>query len=110
MIQDSDEDEPLVDDDNSTSIDPLQDHNAPAHQHHEHAAIQQDNHPIEHTTTCNANTEPQLSVNFDQFLQSQEASHTGFTSSQQRREERWIPSTSEGGGGSIGASWSNHRS
>ncbi|KAJ5120719.1 uncharacterized protein N7515_010107 [Penicillium bovifimosum] len=46
---------------------------------------------------------PQLSVNFDEFLQSQERSHTTATSSQQWREERWIPSTSEGGSGSVGA-------
>lgn len=110
VIQDSDEDEPLVEDDIPASIDPLQDHDASVHQLHDHAAIQQDNHRIEYTTTHNASTEPKLSVNFDQFLQSQGASHTGFTSSQQRREERWIPSTSAGGGGSIGASRSNHRS
>ncbi|PYI11489.1 hypothetical protein BO78DRAFT_393423 [Aspergillus sclerotiicarbonarius CBS 121057] len=42
-----------------------------------------------------------MSVNFDQFLQSQESAHQGISSSQQRREERWIPA--DVGGGSIGS-------
>ncbi|PWY91762.1 hypothetical protein BO94DRAFT_379082 [Aspergillus sclerotioniger CBS 115572] len=41
-----------------------------------------------------------MSINFDQFLQSQESAHRGISSSQQRREERWIPG--DVGGGSIG--------
>lgn len=43
----------------------------------------------------------QIAVNFDEFLQSQEAAQPRLTSSQQRREERWIPANGEGG--SIGA-------
>ncbi|KAL5364897.1 hypothetical protein BJX96DRAFT_158183 [Aspergillus floccosus] len=42
----------------------------------------------------------QIAVNFDEFLQSQEATQSRLTSSQQRREERWIPANGEGG--SIG--------
>ncbi|RAL01303.1 uncharacterized protein BO80DRAFT_424858 [Aspergillus ibericus CBS 121593] len=42
-----------------------------------------------------------MSVNFDQFLQSQDSAHQGVSSSQQRREERWIPA--DAGGGSIGS-------
>jgi hypothetical protein len=45
---------------------------------------------------------PQFNVNFDEFLQSQDRSHTMLSSSQQRREERWIPSNSENGSGSVG--------
>ncbi|KAI9930501.1 hypothetical protein ASPWEDRAFT_171129 [Aspergillus wentii DTO 134E9] len=41
-----------------------------------------------------------IGVNFDDFLQSQEAAQNRLSSSQQRREERWIPA--EAGGGSIG--------
>jgi hypothetical protein len=100
VIQDSDEDEPLIEEDISTSIDPLQGHDLLVQQQHDHGADQQSHYPIERQ---DASTEPQLSVNFDQFLQSQEAPHASLNSSQQRREERWIPSTGEGGGGSIGA-------
>ncbi|KAF9893294.1 hypothetical protein FE257_011724 [Aspergillus nanangensis] len=39
-----------------------------------------------------------IGVNFDQFLQSQEAVQARLSSSQQRREERWIPTTAEGAG------------
>ncbi|GKZ19815.1 hypothetical protein AbraIFM66951_008872 [Aspergillus brasiliensis] len=42
-----------------------------------------------------------MNVNFDQFLQSQESAHYGISSSQQRREARWIPT--DAGGGSIGS-------
>ncbi|GAA84099.1 hypothetical protein RIB2604_01501060 [Aspergillus luchuensis] len=41
-----------------------------------------------------------MNVNFDQFLQSQESANYGISSSQQRREARWIPA--DAGGGSIG--------
>jgi hypothetical protein len=43
-----------------------------------------------------------LAVDFDAFLQSQETAPNGFSASQQRREERWIPS--DAGAGSIGES------
>ncbi|KAF7588972.1 hypothetical protein BBP40_004974 [Aspergillus hancockii] len=43
-----------------------------------------------------------LTINFDEFLHSQEAAPTGLSSSQQRREERWIPHEAAGGG-SIGS-------
>ncbi|GLA47756.1 hypothetical protein AnigIFM63604_002565 [Aspergillus niger] len=42
-----------------------------------------------------------MNVNFDQFLQSQESAHHVASSSQQRREARWIPA--DAGGGSIGS-------
>lgn len=51
------------------------------------AQVQEPNHPI--------------AINFDVFLQSQESAPRGLSSSQQRREERWIPNEA-GGGGSIG--------
>ncbi|KAG2416872.1 hypothetical protein HFD88_008089 [Aspergillus terreus] len=47
-----------------------------------------------------ADASNQIAVNFDEFLQSQEAAQSRLTSSQQRREERWIPANGEGG--SIG--------
>ncbi|KAJ5525271.1 hypothetical protein N7494_011921 [Penicillium frequentans] len=100
VIQDSDEEEPLIEDDFPVSPDPLQDPEPPTAQHHDHIA-QQETYPNEHTTT-EGFPGPQLNVNFDQFLQSQ-GTHTGSTASQQQREERWIPSTNEGGGGSISA-------
>lgn len=43
----------------------------------------------------------QAEVDFDQFIQSPEASQPQQSSSQQQREERWIPSDGAGGG-SIG--------
>lgn len=104
VIQDSDEEEPLIEDDFPASPDPLQDPEPPTVQHHDHLA-QQETYPNEHTIT-EGFPGPQLNVNFDQFLQSQ-GTHTGSTASQQQREERWIPSTNEGGGGSISASRSN---
>ncbi|KAE8377044.1 hypothetical protein BDV26DRAFT_293599 [Aspergillus bertholletiae] len=51
------------------------------------AQVQEPNHPI--------------SINFDVFLQSQETAPGGLSSSQQQREQRWIPN--EAGGGSIGS-------
>ncbi|KKK20825.1 hypothetical protein P175DRAFT_0489631 [Aspergillus ochraceoroseus IBT 24754] len=41
-----------------------------------------------------------IGVNFDEFIQSQDAAHATMTASQQQREERWIPDV--GKGGSIG--------
>jgi hypothetical protein len=41
-----------------------------------------------------------IGVNFDQFLQSQDAPQTNVSPAQQRREERWIPV--EGRTGSMG--------
>lgn len=100
MIQDSDEDEPLVEEEVLTSIDPPNGHESHVQEHHDPGADQQTHYPIEHH---DASAELQLNVNFDQFLQSQENIQANLNSSQQRREERWIPSTGEGGGGSIGA-------
>ncbi|KAJ5083472.1 hypothetical protein N7456_012899 [Penicillium angulare] len=100
VIQDSDEDEPLIEDDFPASPDPLQTTQSPIIQHHDHPEEKETFIPLQH----NANQgfpEPQLNVNFDQFLQSQ-GTHVTSTSSQQQREERWIPATYEGGGGSIG--------
>ncbi|PKX95302.1 uncharacterized protein P174DRAFT_403959 [Aspergillus novofumigatus IBT 16806] len=42
-----------------------------------------------------------FAIDFDAFLQSQETAPNGFSASQQRREERWIPS--DAGAGSIGS-------
>ncbi|KAJ5584957.1 uncharacterized protein N7459_004757 [Penicillium hispanicum] len=103
VIQDSDEEEGFVEDGIPTSIDPPQGRESPMHQPDEpHPADQQADYPIEQTATQDA-AGAQLSVNFDQYLQSQEEMHPMVTSSQQQREQRWIPSTNEGGGGSIGA-------
>lgn len=102
VIQDSDEDEPPVEDDVPIPIDPQPHSDHPLEHHHSNAELQI-NHPMEHTTQ-NSTTGPELDVNFDSFLQSQEVPQAGLTLSQQLREERWIPSTSEGGAGSIGAS------
>lgn len=111
VIQDSDEDEPLGDDGLEASgpdpgpFEPPLVHEASNQQHPDnagyHVAEQQANYAIERAPTQEVGTEPDLGINFDQFLQSQ---HSSMTLSQQRREERWIPSTGDGGGGSIGAS------
>ncbi|KAJ5714736.1 uncharacterized protein N7483_011917 [Penicillium malachiteum] len=101
VIQDSDEEEPLIEDDFPVSPDPLQPTQSPKVQHHDNPAEADTHYPIERTTN-EGFPEPQLNVNFDQFLQSQ-GTHAASTSSQQQREERWIPSTTESGGGSIGA-------
>ncbi|KAJ5098020.1 hypothetical protein N7532_005021 [Penicillium argentinense] len=99
VIQDSDEDEPFADDEVKTSFDPLQGPESPRQQEtRDLPAVQQSTHRTEHAGF----PEPQLGVNFDQFLQSQDQSQTAVTSSQLQREERWIPSTGDGGG-SIGA-------
>lgn len=109
VIQDSDEDEPLGDDgvEAEASIDPHQGQEFPNHQSRDnsvhHGDEQQANYPIEHHAAQEVGTGSDLGVNFDQFLQSQDMSQSAVTLSQQRREERWIPSTGDGGGGSIGA-------
>jgi len=102
VIQDSDEEEPLAEEEIPISIHLPQGHEAAVQQQYDLGADHQAqaHYPIEHH---DANIEPQLNVNFDHFLQSQEFPHVALNSSQQRREERWIPSTGEGGGGSIGA-------
>ncbi|KAJ5638510.1 hypothetical protein N7528_000900 [Penicillium herquei] len=100
VIQDSDDDEePLIEDDFPVSPDPLQPTQSPKVQHHDNPAEAETHYPIERTAN-EGFPEPQLNVNFDQFLQSQ-GTHAASTSSQQQREERWIPSTESGG--SIGA-------
>ncbi|KAJ6051427.1 uncharacterized protein N7446_006059 [Penicillium canescens] len=108
VIQDSDEDEPLEGDeleDLPSSVDPLQ---APE------PAVQQPQYrdvPAKHAAHNAVNEAPsapdesmfpQFNVNFDEFLQSQDRSHALLSSSQLRREEKWIPSNSEGGSGSVG--------
>ncbi|KAJ5672057.1 hypothetical protein N7507_001184 [Penicillium longicatenatum] len=100
VIQDSDEEELLIEDDFPASPDPLHGPEPPTAQHHDRPA-QQETRPIEHTVT-EGFPGPQLNVNFDQFLQSQET-HAGSTSSQRQREERWIPSTNEDGSGTMSA-------
>lgn len=104
VIQDSDEDEPLGDDglEAQVSIDPYQDRESPKQQLPDNS-IHQADYPIEHQVAQEVGTGSDLGVNFDQFLQSQDISQSAVTLSQQRREERWIPSTGDGGGGSIGA-------
>ncbi|KAJ5811444.1 hypothetical protein N7474_007745 [Penicillium riverlandense] len=107
VIQDSDdEDESIVEDDTPAAID-LPQGAQPSQFSHQHQ-FDQPSVPQHHTpsdtdqSTRTVITGPDLGVNFDNFLQSQETVRQ--SASQQRREERWIPSTSEGGGGeSIGA-------
>jgi hypothetical protein len=106
VIQDSDEDEPFEGDELPRAVAPLQP-SEPAfeQQHHDVPAEQMTHYAIhEHGPAPDESMFPQLNVNFDEFLQSQERSHAMISSSQQRREERWIPSTSEGGSGSVGMS------
>lgn len=95
VIQDSDEDEPLVEDEVSTSIAPKTDHEPPRHHdsHEDPANQHTTNHVSEHIN----GSEPQIGVDFDQFLQSQDARPPSITASQQKREEMWIPATGEGG-------------
>lgn len=111
VIQDSDEDEPLEGDeleDLPSSVDPLQ-VPEPAVQQQQYGDV-----PAKHTAHNAVNEAPsapdesmfpQFNVNFDEFLQSQDRSHAMLSSSQQRREEKWIPSNSEGGSGSVGRFW-----
>ncbi|KAJ5770203.1 uncharacterized protein N7511_002254 [Penicillium nucicola] len=107
VIQDSDEEEPLEGDelqDIPSSADPLQalepnvqqrQYDAPA-QHTIHSAVNKA------PAAPDESMFPQFNVNFDEFLQSQDRSHTMLSSSQQRREEKWIPSYNESGSGSVG--------
>lgn len=114
VIQDSDEDEPLGDDgvEALASVETLRGHKSPKQQLLDnlghHVDEQQANYPIEQQAE-EVGTEPDLGVNFDQFLQSQDTSQSAVTLSQQRREERWIPSAGDSGGGSIGTSKSQYR-
>ncbi|KAF7154952.1 hypothetical protein CNMCM5623_003210 [Aspergillus felis] len=78
-------------------------------------ALEQPKNHVDNITTCNEQSgivtpggEAQdihhgnhFAVDFDAFLQSQETAPNGFSASQQRREERWIPS--DAGAGSIGS-------
>jgi hypothetical protein len=100
VIQDSDEDEPLVEEEAPACVDLPGAHDSLIQPHHGDGADDQTHYPMEHH---DASAELQLNVNFDQFLQSQDSQHAILNSSQLRREEKWIPSTGEGGGGSIGA-------
>jgi hypothetical protein len=114
VIQDSDEDEPLGDDgvEAPDSLGPYHGHESPKQQlqdNSDHYAVeQQANCPIEQPAVQESDTELDLGVNFDQFLQSQDTSQSAVTLSQHRREERWIPSAVDGGGGSIGMLESLH--
>ncbi|KAJ5611160.1 hypothetical protein N7510_007879 [Penicillium lagena] len=106
VIQDSDdEDEGIVEDDIPASVDlPRGAQPSPFSQQYQldQPSVPQYHASDTHQSTRNVITGPDLGVNFDNFLQSQETVRQ--SASQQRREERWIPSTSEGeGGGSIGA-------
>ncbi|KAJ5952838.1 uncharacterized protein N7479_011251 [Penicillium vulpinum] len=105
IIQDSDEDEPLEGDDLPTSVKPLQPSQPALHQEYQQAPAKQATHNAvqEHGPALDESTFSQLNVNFDEFLQSQERNHSMLSSSQQRLEDKWIPSTSDGGSGSVGA-------
>jgi hypothetical protein len=72
-------------------------------QEYQHAPAKQTTHNAvyEHGPAPDESTCSQLNVNFDEFLQSQERGHSMLSSSQQRLEDKWIPSTS-GGSGSVG--------
>ncbi|KAJ9296467.1 hypothetical protein DTO271G3_5165 [Paecilomyces variotii] len=109
VIQDSDDEDDALSD-VATSIDPLQEPeqeqrddddygNAESHVEHGHQPSEKEVENTERTITGS-----QLGVNFDDFLQSQPQMTTGLSSSQQRREERWIPT--ESGNESIGATMS----
>ncbi|KAL5048694.1 hypothetical protein BDW71DRAFT_177296 [Aspergillus fruticulosus] len=54
-------------------------------------------HDADILQTHDVNHDPHLGVNFDAFLQSQDAPQTNSPASQQRREERWIPFTGRTG-------------
>ncbi|KAL6238217.1 hypothetical protein BDW75DRAFT_247632 [Aspergillus navahoensis] len=54
-------------------------------------------HDADILQTHDVNHNSHIGVNFDAFLQSQGAPQTNLTASQQRREERWIPSTGRAG-------------
>ncbi|KXG52744.1 uncharacterized protein PGRI_080000 [Penicillium griseofulvum] len=103
IIQDSDEDEPFEGDDLPAPVNPVHP-SEPALQEYQHAPAKQTTHNAvyEHGPAPDESTCSQLNVNFDEFLQSQERGHSMLSSSQQRLEDKWIPSTS-GGSGSVGA-------
>ena len=104
VIQDSDEDEPFEGDELPVSVNPLHPSEPALQQEYQHTPAKQTT-DIElhgHGSAPDESMFPQLNVNFDEFLQSQEKSHSMLSSSQQRLEDRWIPSTSEGGSGSVG--------
>ncbi|QQK42364.1 vacuolar protein [Penicillium digitatum] len=105
IIQDSDEDEPFEGDNLPTSANPLHPSEPALPQEYQYAPAKQMTHNAvyEYDHAPDESMFPQLNVNFDDFLQSQDKSHSMLSSSQQRREDRWIPSTSEGGSGSVGA-------
>ncbi|KAJ5366338.1 hypothetical protein N7541_000279 [Penicillium brevicompactum] len=105
VIQDSDEDEPIEGDDLPRPVAPPKHPEPAVQQYHDHVPAEDTTHSAnEHGFAPEEeSTFPQLSVNFDEFLQSQERNHAGQSSSQQRREERWIPNT-EGASGSAGGS------
>lgn len=105
VIQDSDEEEPLIEDDFPASTDPLQELESPT-DHRDGGDLEHDE-PISHADQMPADGIPdtELSVNFDQFIQSQDGAPVLSTLSQHQREERWIPSAGEGEVGSIGTSW-----
>ena len=102
VIQDSDEDEPSEGDDLSTSANPLHPSEPALQQEYQHAPTKDTIHNAiyEHGPAPDGII-PELNVNFDEFLQSQEKGNSLLSSSQQRREDKWIPST-EGGSGSVG--------
>ena len=103
VIQDSDEDEPYVENDVAKPIGFLQYHETPMRQHHEpYPAMQQADYSIDQLRDMHT-TEAQSSIKFDQYLESQENVQPINTSPRHQREERWIPQTSESGG-SIGVS------
>ncbi|KAJ5418276.1 uncharacterized protein N7487_001826 [Penicillium crustosum] len=105
VIQDSDEEEPFEGDDLPTSGNPPHSSEPALQQEYQHVPAEQTTHNAvyKHGPAPDESMFPQLNVNFDEFLQSQEQAHSILSSSQQRREDRWIPSTSEGGSGSVGA-------
>lgn len=102
VIQDSDEEEPLIEDDFPASTDPLQELESPT-DHRDGSNLEYDE-PISHADQPADGIPDTLSVNFDQFLQSQDGAPVLSTSSQHQREKRWIPSAGEGQVGSIGTS------
>ncbi|CAI7633404.1 unnamed protein product [Penicillium glandicola] len=105
VIQDSDEDEPFEGDDLPTSVNPPHPSEPASQQEYQHPPAKQTTHNgvYEHGPAPDESSFSQLNVNFDEFLQSQERNNSILSSSQQRREDKWIPSTSEGGSGSVGA-------
>ncbi|CAG7969159.1 unnamed protein product [Penicillium salamii] len=103
VIQDSDEDEPLEGDAPPT-VAPNQRSEPAVQEYHDHVPAKLTTHNAnEHGSVLGESMLPQLNVNFDEYLQSQERNNAGLSSSQQRREERWIPST-DGASGSMDGS------